>query len=468
MKEEFEDDLKRRISEVFDQYDDAGADEGWMLLRQQFPAPANKRGVTRLWWISAAAVILLCLGIGLWLRFDKADESDAIALNKPVKPKTGKPQTAERIEAEPVKKGSEVPQTTTGKVNQNNNNTNIAGGFTPGEPVLAMSQRAINNKQAVTAYKRGATENNLVADGPMESTVNRGKKDSVISTPRSQAAVEQYASATVPAQKPATTADVVKPPFVKQPDEANQKPIDRLFARDYANNTQKKQDQKDDKLVNFGVYAATYVNYAKGSDNRVNVGAGVSSDFRISKNLKLSTGVSIAQNSFNYNVSSPAELPAVAADASMVANSLRAADEKGFNTSIAPPALQNYNASLVGLDVPLNLKFEFDPDKNDTYISAGVSSGTFLNQSYNYRYSYSSITRDDNRVVNEKIEQGFGNFYFARTLNVAFGVGYPLGKSNRLVIEPFVKYPLDGLGAQQIKFGAGGINLKLNFQARKK
>ncbi|GAA4907322.1 hypothetical protein [Mucilaginibacter defluvii] len=469
MKEEFEDDLKRRISEVFDQYDDAGADEGWMQLRERFPAPANSRGVTRLWWLSAAAVILLCLGVGLWLRFDKPAASNTIAVNKPVKTKPAQPETAERIEPEPAKANGERQESASPDIYENNNAA-IAGGFMPDEPVLAMRKEASNNKQAqaVTAYKRGAAENNIVAAGLMESTVNRGKKDSVISTPRSQAATEQYAVTTVPAQKPTTTVDVVKPPVVQQPDVTAQKPIDRLFARDYASDTQKKQDQKADKLVNFGVYAATYVNYAKGSDNRVNVGAGVSSDFRISKNLKLSTGVSIAQNSFNYNVSSPAELPAVAADASVVANSLRAADEKGFNTSIAPPALQNYNASLVGLDVPLNLKFEFDPDKNDTYISAGVSSGTFLNQSYNYRYSYSSISREDNRVVNEKIEQGFGNFYFARTLNVAFGVGYPLGKSNRLVIEPFVKYPLDGLGAQQIKFGAGGINLKLNFQARKR
>jgi hypothetical protein len=47
-------------------------------------------------------------------------------------------------------------------------------------------------------------------------------------------------------------------------------------------------------------------------------------------------------------------------------------------------------------------------------------------------------------------------------------MGYPLGKSNRLIIEPFLKYPLAGLGAQQIHFGAGGLNLKINFKASKK
>jgi len=41
-----------------------------------------------------------------------------------------------------------------------------------------------------------------------------------------------------------------------------------------------------------------------------------------------------------------------------------------------------------------------------------------------------------------------------------------LGK-NHLVIEPFLKYPLNGLGDQHILFGSGGINLKFNFDAGK-
>jgi hypothetical protein len=47
-------------------------------------------------------------------------------------------------------------------------------------------------------------------------------------------------------------------------------------------------------------------------------------------------------------------------------------------------------------------------------------------------------------------------------LNLAIGFGYPVG-NNRLILEPFLKYPLDGLGSQNLRFGAGGINLKFNF-----
>ena len=106
------------------------------------------------------------------------------------------------------------------------------------------------------------------------------------------------------------------------------------------------------------------------------------------------------------------------------------------------------------------------PKKNDTYISAGLSSGTFIDESYTYHYSYP--TRQSLAPPDATTHQSFNSFYFARTLNLAFGVGYPFGKSNRLIIEPFFKYPLDGLGSQQIRFGAGGVNLKLNFQPSKK
>ena len=134
---------------------------------------------------------------------------------------------------------------------------------------------------------------------------------------------------------------------------------------------------------------------------------------------------------------------------------------------IAAPTFKNYNANLVGLDVPVNLKYEFNPQKNDIYVSAGFSSGTFINESYTYLYSYPSFNSTEAQTKNETTSKSFNSFYFAKTLNFAVGMGYPFGK-NRLVIEPFLKYPLDGLGSQQLKFGAGGLNLKFNFDGAKK
>ena len=115
------------------------------------------------------------------------------------------------------------------------------------------------------------------------------------------------------------------------------------------------------------------------------------------------------------------------------------------------------------MDVPLNLKYEFNPQKSDAYFSAGLSSGTFINETYKSQYSSQTyFSSSVPQTQGETTSKSFNSFYFAKMVNVAVGIGYPVGR-NRIILEPFLKYPLDGLGSQNIKFGAGGINLKFNF-----
>jgi hypothetical protein len=114
----------------------------------------------------------------------------------------------------------------------------------------------------------------------------------------------------------------------------------------------------------------------------------------------------------------------------------------------------------VGVDIPLNLKYTFDPGKSETYLLAGVSSGTFLDETYTYSFTNSTSQSQSTR-------NSFSGFYFARMLNFAIGTGYRIG-ANRLIIEPFLKYPLEGLGSQQIRFGSGGVNLKFSIPSQKR
>ena len=152
-------------------------------------------------------------------------------------------------------------------------------------------------------------------------------------------------------------------------------------------------------------------------------------------------------------------------------SALIAANSRNFMASasmlpLVVPASKNFNANLVNLDVPVNLKYNFNPQTNNTYFAAGLSSGTFINESYNTTYSYNAPGNSSILQSQDASHKSFDNFYFAQMLNVAFGLGYPLGK-NQLVIEPFFKYPLNGLGDQHLLFGSGGINLKFNFESGK-
>src|SRR5579863_898925 len=81
MDDQFDKDLKKRIREVFDNYEDTSADKGWMLLREKFPEKAKKRPVAWMWWSSAAAVLLLFLGI-LWFKQSPEKQQHFTAIKK--------------------------------------------------------------------------------------------------------------------------------------------------------------------------------------------------------------------------------------------------------------------------------------------------------------------------------------------------------------------------------------------------
>ena len=63
MDDQLDDNLKKRISEVFDNFEDASADESWLLLREKFPQKAKRSPVIWIWASSVAALLLLFLGV---------------------------------------------------------------------------------------------------------------------------------------------------------------------------------------------------------------------------------------------------------------------------------------------------------------------------------------------------------------------------------------------------------------------
>ena len=91
MDEQLDNDLSNRIREVFDNFEDPSypsADEGWLLLRNKFPETEKKRPVAWLWWASAAAAVLLFVGIGLWMINPAKQQPGTIAV-KPVTKQQG-------------------------------------------------------------------------------------------------------------------------------------------------------------------------------------------------------------------------------------------------------------------------------------------------------------------------------------------------------------------------------------------
>jgi len=64
MQDNFDRKLTERIVQVFDEYEDDSADQGWEQLRLKYPAPQRRSPIV--YWLSSAAAILLLIA-GVWL-----------------------------------------------------------------------------------------------------------------------------------------------------------------------------------------------------------------------------------------------------------------------------------------------------------------------------------------------------------------------------------------------------------------
>jgi hypothetical protein len=489
MDDPLDNDLKNRIREVFDNYHDEHADEGWQLLREKYPEKARRSPVLWLWWGSAAAVLLLFLGI-LWLN-KKPEKENKLVGNKPgihhpINPivKSIEPQkngnaiieknnNADNASADSVINSLQTQKLADNKLlpgHQHKNNT--AKSNKASADIAASNTIAINNG---IANKRPADNNEPAVNNtePSIAAINPTKTiekpNAAITRPDNVVKVDSSASVaakSMAAAKPNNGVNML---------DQSKQPGKTAFANNEVLKDKKDQGYKG-RLISFGVYAATYVNYASKSNSQVNEGIGISSDIRISRKLNLSTGVAIGQNSLNYNGQLPPEQSKLLGSAngftSNAANGKESALAAQAYTAnsfyAATPSLKNYTASLVGLEIPINLKYHFNPEKTATFVSIGVSSGTFINETYTSTYAYTTpFASNLSQTTDQSLQQKFNSFYFAKTLNFSFGTGYRIS-GNDLIIEPFLKYPIQGLGSQQIKFGSGGVNLKFNFQGKRR
>lgn len=131
---------------------------------------------------------------------------------------------------------------------------------------------------------------------------------------------------------------------------------------------------------------------------------------------------------------------------------------------------------ILALEFPLSARVKlFENPGNRLYLGAGLSSMLYIRQRFsghntlyvNYfeydnqtgGYSFASLI--DHFFVDER-HDAFSHFDFSRLLYISFGYEV-VGKERSVVIEPFIKYPLDHLSSRQLRIGMAGLSLKYDF-----
>ncbi|TVQ16638.1 MAG: hypothetical protein EA361_03850 [Bacteroidetes bacterium] len=124
---------------------------------------------------------------------------------------------------------------------------------------------------------------------------------------------------------------------------------------------------------------------------------------------------------------------------------------------------------FLAIDFPLNFRYKVMETSNKSfYVSAGLSSFLYLQQSYTQQteylaeYTHASFSGPRTFSVENTVSDDispFGRFDLARFLNISAGYGIQSGNSS-FVIEPYIKLPVADVTSLNMSIGMAGVSLK--------
>lgn len=208
---------------------------------------------------------------------------------------------------------------------------------------------------------------------------------------------------------------------------------------------------KDETFSAFriGVAVAPMVSGGEAGTD-LGLSGGVATEWELSEKFSLASGLLFAQNQLLY--------------------------EPGAGELSAASNLNSVQANLVAIELPLNLQYHVN---EHVFVSAGISSATFLKESYDYTYEFETMVfveedfrESGTQTVAKPIttyetvareEPALTTFNVAAFYNLSLGYQYGLNEHILLSVEPFIKLPATGLTHNDLRYSAGGIQLKVKF-----
>jgi len=207
---------------------------------------------------------------------------------------------------------------------------------------------------------------------------------------------------------------------------------------------------KTDSRWDFGVEVSPTL-----LQSRLNMGAGVTTEYKLSKSFSLSSGVAYV---------------AMAAGKNLTPDFSQA-------STMSNKKLTSVNSDIRAIDIPISLTFNVN---KQLYTSVGVSYFGVISEKRNNKYltelevsstlqdvatgdikSFQSVLREkNNEVVTETPLNGNSYLGF---FNFSVGRKQEIFNRYNIVVEPFLKIPVGKLSNQDLKLTNGGVRLKLTF-----
>jgi hypothetical protein len=182
--------------------------------------------------------------------------------------------------------------------------------------------------------------------------------------------------------------------------------------------------------------------------SKVNIGNsfGLSASYRISPRLSVNTAIAYSKKVYSalpYEYKAP------------------------WATSNTAKYAESIDADCRVLDIPLNLKYSFfESPKRTFFASAGVSSYFMLKEKYTLKFDnnqggYPAYSNPSYAYKNQ-------NQHLLSVLNLSAGIAKPLSKQTSLVIEPYARLPLTGIGQGKVNLKSIGLSFQLQYNLKKR
>jgi hypothetical protein len=228
------------------------------------------------------------------------------------------------------------------------------------------------------------------------------------------------------------------------------------------------QKESSSKNIRLGLLVGPQASSNQASG--MSLGAGVMSEFSISKRLKLDVGVTYASHSMTPDNG----LPRTA--------TMDSPQSEAFASLSNSPRLIDSNAELnfSGLDIPVNLKYKVvDKEKSGLFLITGLSSMVYFDQQATETMavnSYFNANTDGQLEFQRTVQQytheatpesAADGVDLGRMLNLSVGYEYNLKNGTYISIEPYYKLPLGDMTFANQQFSIGGLNLRMNFRLGK-
>jgi|GEM_PF-1959892 hypothetical protein len=119
---------------------------------------------------------------------------------------------------------------------------------------------------------------------------------------------------------------------------------------------------------------------------------------------------------------------------------------------------EQVKASCGVIDIPVNIRYKFLNKKSfNLYATTGLSSYIMLKETYIFQYSGKSNRPDEEEDVVNK------NRYLFNIWNVSLGIEKRINDTWSVQAEPYIKLPLNGIGAGDIKLVSTGVYFSLKY-----